>query len=349
MAPRLRAMCFRRSFSGRLLALRDDLGALTLACSRVRQSRRLKSILKGALKLGNSLNNGSGIGGGRGGGSNADAATAVSIESLVKLSSVKSKSSGVNAMEYLVMMLQPSSASSSSSSLLDFAEDFRDVAATAARVDFSQLQNEMKSIETELSLCARVSRSGNHEGEDKTKGFAAFLFASRDSTARAATELSDSRDSFSSLLDFFLADPSSSPSDFFGALLAFATAFAKARAAVEWRERQKATEERRQEAAAQRQAKKAAALRSKRQQQQEEGRYDDEENVSTSGGGSGDRSSEEPKPIGRTELRTSNSNYCSEDTNGETGAKRILVPSNIRALVAAQVKHRARLLSRGDL
>ena len=212
-----------------------------------------------------------------------------------------------------------------------FREDFRDVAATAARVDFFQLQNEMKSIETELSLCARVSRSGNHEGEDKTKGFAAFLFASRDSTARAATELSDSRDSFSSLLDFFLADPSSSPSDFFGALLAFATAFAKARAAVEWRERQKATEERRKEAAAHRQAKKAAALRPK-QQQQREGRYDDEENVSTSGGGSGDRSGGEPKPIGRTGRgrATATSNRHKRRTEQRILVRLIFAPSSQR-------------------
>ena len=205
-------------------------------------------------------------------------------------------------------------------SVLDFADDFHEAAEIALRVDLKVLYQEIEALENECDRCNHIlDIDAIEQITPAYSRFQAFTTEARENVMKLHSIKAEATSTFSSILEYFLSDPSLTPAQFFGdCLLHFVKTFCTARRTVENRQ-QKA-----------RRDKKIADCFKLTKGKQKSFRQDKHQ------------ASISPRQhaAGIEDMSKLN---CRQ---AKRGGSSLVVPENIRSLVAAQAQHRARLLSR---
>ncbi|XP_058194914.1 formin-like protein 20 isoform X1 [Rhododendron vialii] len=127
---KLRVFLFKIQFNTQITEFKKSLNSVNSACEEVRNSLKLKDIMKKILYLGNTLNQGTARG----------SAIGFKMDSLLKLTDTRASNSKMTLMHYLCKVL-----ASKSPSLLDFHEDLISLEA-ASKIQLKSLAEEMQSI-----------------------------------------------------------------------------------------------------------------------------------------------------------------------------------------------------------
>ncbi|XP_010491393.2 PREDICTED: formin-like protein 20 isoform X2 [Camelina sativa] len=127
---KLRVFSFKIQFGTQIIEFKKSLNAVNSACEEVRNSQKLKEIMKKILYLGNTLNQGTARG----------AAVGFKLDSLLKLSDTRAANSKMTLMHYLCKVL-----ASKASVLLDFHKDLESL-ESASKIQLKSLAEEMQAI-----------------------------------------------------------------------------------------------------------------------------------------------------------------------------------------------------------
>ncbi|XP_002873323.2 formin-like protein 20 isoform X1 [Arabidopsis lyrata subsp. lyrata] len=127
---KLRVFSFKIQFGTQITEFKKSLNAVNSACEEVRNSQKLKEIMKKILYLGNTLNQGTARG----------AAVGFKLDSLLKLSDTRAANSKMTLMHYLCKVL-----ASKASVLLDFPKDLESL-ESASKIQLKSLAEEMQAI-----------------------------------------------------------------------------------------------------------------------------------------------------------------------------------------------------------
>lgn len=127
---KLRVFCFKIQFNAQTADIRKSLYAVDAACEEIRNSNKLKEIMKKILYLGNTLNQGTARG----------AAVGFRLDSLLKLTDTRATNNRMTLMHYLCKVL-----ASRSPHLLDFYEGFISLEA-ASKVQLKALAEEQQAV-----------------------------------------------------------------------------------------------------------------------------------------------------------------------------------------------------------
>ncbi|PKU65466.1 Formin-like protein 12 [Dendrobium catenatum] len=143
---KLRVFCFKIQFNAQTADIRKSLYAVDASCEEIRNSNKLKEIMKKILYLGNTLNQGTARG----------AAVGFRLDSLLKLSDMRATNNRMTLMHYLCKVL-----ASRSPHLLDFHEDFISLEA-ASKIQLKTLAEEQQAVvkgleKVEMELIASES------------------------------------------------------------------------------------------------------------------------------------------------------------------------------------------------
>lgn len=143
---KLRVFSFKIQFNAQISDLRNSLNTVDNACAQIRNSVKLKEIMKKILLLGNTLNQGTARG----------SAIGFRLDSLLKLTDTRATNNKMTLMHYLCKVL-----ASRSSHLLDFHEDLPSL-EIASKIQLKSLAEEMQAIvkgleKVELELTASES------------------------------------------------------------------------------------------------------------------------------------------------------------------------------------------------
>ncbi|XP_026381249.1 formin-like protein 20 isoform X2 [Papaver somniferum] len=130
METKLRVFSFRNQFIAQILDLRKSLGTVNSACEEVRDSLKLKEIMKQVLYMGNAINQGTSRG----------LAIGFKLDSLLKLSETRAYTSKMSLMHYLCKVL-----AAKSPRLLDFHSALASLEA-ASKIQLKSLAEEMQAI-----------------------------------------------------------------------------------------------------------------------------------------------------------------------------------------------------------
>ncbi|XP_057474709.1 LOW QUALITY PROTEIN: formin-like protein 20 [Actinidia eriantha] len=127
---KLRVFLFKILFNSQISEFKKSLNTVNSACEEVRNSMKLKEIMKKILYLGNTLNQGTARG----------SAIGFKLDSLLKLTDTRATNNKMTLMHYLCKVL-----ASKSPALLDFHEDLRSLEA-ASKIQLKSLAEEMQAI-----------------------------------------------------------------------------------------------------------------------------------------------------------------------------------------------------------
>ncbi|RZR89016.1 hypothetical protein BHM03_00016674 [Ensete ventricosum] len=127
---KLRVFSFKIQFGSQVSDLRKSLCSIDSACDQIRNSIKLKEIMKKILFLGNTINQGTARG----------SAIGFHLDSLLKLSDTRATNNNMTLMHYLCKSL-----ASRSPHLLDFHEDLISLEA-ASKIQLKSLAEEMQAI-----------------------------------------------------------------------------------------------------------------------------------------------------------------------------------------------------------
>lgn len=127
---KLRVFLFKIQFNSQITDFKKSLNTVNSACEEVRNSHKLKEIMKKILYLGNALNQGTARG----------SAIGFKLDSLLKLTDTRASNSKMTLMHYLCMVL-----ASKSPALLDFHEDLISLEAST-KIQLKSLAEEMQAI-----------------------------------------------------------------------------------------------------------------------------------------------------------------------------------------------------------
>ncbi|PKA52513.1 Formin-like protein 5 [Apostasia shenzhenica] len=127
---KLRVFCFKIQFNTQTADIRKSLYTVDSACEEIRNSNKLKEIMKKILYLGNTLNQGTARG----------AAVGFRLDSLLKLTDTRATNNKMTLMHYLCKVL-----ASRSPHLLDFHEDFISLEA-ASKIQLKALAEEQQAV-----------------------------------------------------------------------------------------------------------------------------------------------------------------------------------------------------------
>ncbi|XP_050936215.1 formin-like protein 20 isoform X2 [Cucumis melo] len=127
---KLRVFSFKIHFSSQIVEFKKSLNTVNSVCQEVKNSRKLKEILKKILCLGNMLNQGTARG----------SAIGFRLDSLSKLTDTRASNNKLTLMHYLCKVL-----ASKSPSLLDFHLDLGSLEA-ASKIQLKSLAEEMQAI-----------------------------------------------------------------------------------------------------------------------------------------------------------------------------------------------------------
>ncbi|KAL8143948.1 hypothetical protein V2J09_016980 [Rumex salicifolius] len=127
---KLTVFLFKIQFSTQAEDFRNSLTVVLSACDEVRNSSKLKEVMRLILLLGNTLNNGTARGG----------ASGFKLDSLLKLNETRATNSRMTLMHYLGKVL-----AKSHPDILDFPQDFRSLEA-ASKIQLKSLAEEMQTI-----------------------------------------------------------------------------------------------------------------------------------------------------------------------------------------------------------
>ncbi|KAI3953816.1 hypothetical protein MKW98_017640 [Papaver atlanticum] len=130
METKLRVFSFKIQFIAQILDLRKSLGTVNSACEEVRDSLKLKEIMKQVLHLGNAINQGTSRG----------LALGFKLDSLLKLGETRAYTSKMSLMHYLCKVL-----AAKSPRLLDFHSGLASLEA-ASKIQLKSLAEEMQAI-----------------------------------------------------------------------------------------------------------------------------------------------------------------------------------------------------------
>ncbi|KAI3884364.1 hypothetical protein MKX03_006842 [Papaver bracteatum] len=130
METKLRVFSFKNQFIAQILDLRKSLGTVNSACEEVRDSLKLKEIMKQVLHLGNAINQGTSRG----------SALGFKLDSLLKLGETRAYTSKMSLMHYLCKVL-----AAKSPRLLDFHSGLASLEA-ASKIQLKSLAEEMQAI-----------------------------------------------------------------------------------------------------------------------------------------------------------------------------------------------------------
>ncbi|MCL7026183.1 hypothetical protein MKW94_003876 [Papaver nudicaule] len=130
METKLRVFSYKSQFIAQILDLRKSLGTVNSACEEVRDSLKLKEIMKQVLYLGNAINQGT----------NRGSALGFKLDSLLKLGDTRAYTSKMSLMHYLCKVL-----AAKSPRLLDFHSDLANLEA-ASKIQLRSLAEEMQAI-----------------------------------------------------------------------------------------------------------------------------------------------------------------------------------------------------------
>ncbi|MQM00446.1 hypothetical protein Taro_033188, partial [Colocasia esculenta] len=140
---KLRVFSFKIQFGSQISDFRKSLSTINSGCEEIRNSIKLKEIMKKILFLGNTLNQGTARG----------SAIGFRLDSLLKLTDTRATNNKMTLMHYLCKVL-----ASRSPNLLDFHEDLISLEA-ASKIQLKPLAEEMQAItkgleKVELELTA---------------------------------------------------------------------------------------------------------------------------------------------------------------------------------------------------
>ncbi|XP_024635415.2 formin-like protein 20 isoform X3 [Medicago truncatula] len=127
---KLRVFCFKIQFLSQITEFNKNLKLVNSACEEVRNSLKLKEIMKKILYLGNTLNQGTARG----------SAVGFKLDSLSKLTETRASNSKMTLMHYLCKVL-----AEKSPALLDFHRDLVSV-ENASKIQLKSLAEEMQAI-----------------------------------------------------------------------------------------------------------------------------------------------------------------------------------------------------------
>lgn len=127
---KLRVFLFKIQFNSQISDFTKSLKAVNAACEEVRNSLKLKEIMKKILYLGNTLNQGTARG----------SAVGFKLDSLLKLIDTRATNNKMTLMHYLCKVL-----ASKSPALLDFHEDLFSL-EPASKIQLKSLAEEMQAI-----------------------------------------------------------------------------------------------------------------------------------------------------------------------------------------------------------
>ncbi|KAL0384913.1 UNVERIFIED_CONTAM: Formin-like protein 20 [Sesamum radiatum] len=151
-APRveskLRVFLFKIQFNCQVFDFRKSLNIVNSACEEVRNSLKLKEIMKKILYLGNTLNQGTARG----------AAIGFKLDSLLKLTDTRATTGKMTLMHYLCKVL-----ASKTPDLLDFHKDLINLEA-ATKIQLKQLAEEMQSIIKGLEKVKQELAASENDG-----------------------------------------------------------------------------------------------------------------------------------------------------------------------------------------
>lgn len=212
---KLRVFSFKIQFRSQLSDLRKSLNTVDSACAEIRNSIKLKEIMKKILFLGNALNQGTARG----------SAIGFRLDSLLKLADTRAHNR-MTLMHYFCKVL-----ASKSPHLLDFHEDFTSLEA-ASKIQLKFLAEEMQAIvkgleKVELELTASENDGPVSEIFRKTlREFTAVAGAEVQSLTSLYTAVGRNADA---LALYFGEDPARCPFEqVISTLLNFVTLFRRA-------------------------------------------------------------------------------------------------------------------------
>ncbi|KAJ3170589.1 hypothetical protein HDU88_008491 [Geranomyces variabilis] len=223
---RLEHMLFRKRFEEEVEEVIPDMETVLLACDQVRNSKRLRSLLKQVLVLGNYLNGTSFRGDAHG----------FKLEALLNLRDTRANGSKLlpTLLHYLVAKLEQTEPD-----LIDFMREMPRV-ELAARVSipalFASIRELRRGIEAVASETAELRKLADQPDDSSEDQFLAVMepFATRASVRVAGLEYQASvaEKNVNDLIAFFGDDPkerAGAPEDFFALFTTFSSELARAR------------------------------------------------------------------------------------------------------------------------
>ncbi|KAF2316069.1 hypothetical protein GH714_040864 [Hevea brasiliensis] len=145
---KLRVFSFKIQFSSQITEFKKSLNTVNSACDEVRNSLKLKEIMKKILYLGNTLNQGTARG----------SAIGFKLDSLLKLTDTRASNSKMTLMHYLCKVL-----AAKSPALLDFHLDLVSLEA-ASKIQLKSLAEEMQAIIKGLEKVKQELAASEYDG-----------------------------------------------------------------------------------------------------------------------------------------------------------------------------------------
>ncbi|PPD80260.1 hypothetical protein GOBAR_DD22802 [Gossypium barbadense] len=145
---KLRVFCFKIQFRTQVSEFKRSLNIVNSACNEVRNSLKLKDLMKKILYLGNTLNQGTARG----------AAVGFKLDSLLKLTDTRASTSRMTLMHYLCKVL-----AAKKPALLDFHLDFVSLEA-ATKIQLKALAEEMQAIIKGLEKVKQELAASENDG-----------------------------------------------------------------------------------------------------------------------------------------------------------------------------------------
>ncbi|KAK4374586.1 hypothetical protein RND71_005263 [Anisodus tanguticus] len=145
---KLRVFLFKIQFKSQVADFKKSLNTVNSACEEVRNSLKLKEILKKILFLGNTLNQGTARG----------SAIGFKLDSLLKLTDTRATNNKMTLMHYLCKVL-----ASKSPALLDFHEGLVSM-EVASKIQLKSLAEEMQAIIKGLEKVKKELESSENDG-----------------------------------------------------------------------------------------------------------------------------------------------------------------------------------------
>ena len=200
---KFQAMVFRAEFDSIVDSIRDGTKILMQACGSVKNSERFRKLLLYALKLGNALNTDG----------STQEATAITLDSLLKLAEAKAFDRQTSVLSYLVSILQKND-----EDVLRFVEDFVSV-KSAERVSMDMIAMQLRDMEKGVQSVMHVTKRHLIQTQvDRPTDMGHFSLKAESTVQSLIIEVAEVKKQFAELLQFFGEDSTVTPEQFFSTI-----------------------------------------------------------------------------------------------------------------------------------
>ena len=200
---KFQAMVFRAEFDSIVDSIRDGTKILMQACGSVKNSERFRKLLLYALKLGNALNTDG----------STQEATAITLDSLLKLAEAKAFDRQTSVLSYLVSILQKND-----EDVLRFVEDFVSV-KSAERVSMDMIAMQLRDMEKGVQSVMHVTKRHLIQTQvDRSTDMGQFSLKAESTIQSLIIEVAEVEKQFAELLQFFGEDSTVTPEQFFSTI-----------------------------------------------------------------------------------------------------------------------------------